>query len=188
MADNEQQPASDTKVAETKATKADPKVKPNGRKYKVFDTSCTGSSRKRTHDVMVDGELRQVEFNYPNAVEMPFAHAMKFLREGFIVKDDEGNVVNRPNEQTVESVVAFGTDSVVARLTELTAESLFTRVATLPGGEAFRANSSKNDMVAFLEESAKKKLGRSKRDPDDATGGEMSDAELDSMGLSEAAE
>lgn len=188
-------PKAGAKPAAEKAAEAAPAPAPkaaaarrpaSNRLYSVTDTSATAGNRKRTHDIMIDGEIKSVDFVYNAPTQMPFAEAMKFQKEGFIVKDDAGNVVNRPTEVTLESVAQFGPDKVVAYLSELTREALYARAAILPGGEDFTSATVKETLVSFLTESSRKKISDNTR----SQGGieELAEDELEGMGIqSEAA-
>lgn len=128
------------------------------RMYKVQDTSCNSTNRTRVHDIMIDGSIKQVEFIYPNPTVMPFAEAMKFQKEGFVVTDEDGDIVSRPSEMTVETISQFGPDKVLANYEELTKEALYSRIVILPGGENTSPANSKESMISFLKDAALKKI------------------------------
>lgn len=151
------------------------------RLFTVTDTSATSSNQKRVHDIFVDGKVKQVEFSYARATTMPFAEAMKFQKEGFIVHDEEGLLVPRPSESTVESIAQFGPDKVIADLGELTREALYSRAAVLSGGEKFSPGSPKDTLIDFIKESASKKIAANTR-PDPEVE-DIDEGDLDKMGL-----
>lgn len=163
-------------AANTKATPRPPRM------YTVQDTSCTASSPDRTHDMMIDGEVKSVNFKYPNPLPMPFAEAMKFLKDGFIVRDQEGNVVLMPTETKLETLTQFGVDKVIASLSELTVESLYARAAGMPGGERLRPNSTRPALISFLKEASQKMMAQNTKQ-DRKENLEMSEGELENMGL-----
>lgn len=151
------------------------------RMIEVVDKSCTSHSRTREHEILMDGDVTHVKFEYGKKMLLPFSVAMKFQKDGFELKDEDGNVFQRTPESTVETIVSFGPEKVVAHITELTQEAVYVRAAMLPGGEKFKPASPKEKMVEFLIESARQKLGSVK--PAGETIEEMSENELENLGL-----
>lgn len=150
------------------------------RLFAVTDTSATSTVPTRVHDVIVDGKTKQITFKYGEPSMLSFAEAMKFQKEGFIVNDEDGLLVQRPSETTVETLSQFGADKVIADLNELTREALYVRAATLPGGEVLKIGSPKDVLVKFIRDSASKKLKDSTA-TEEVT--ELADSELDKLGL-----
>lgn len=150
--------------------------------YEVVDSSCTSQYPSRIHDINIEGKIKQVKFAYGDKTLLPFAEAMKFQRDGFEVLDDKGAAMPRAADTPMEIAVRLAPDQVIARLSELTADALYARAVTLPGGEKFKANTSKDTLIGFLAEAAKAKTEPSASE--EIT--EMSSDELDGMGVSES--
>lgn len=148
----------------------------SNRLFAVTDSSATTNNRKRTHDIIIDGDIKSVDFEYNKPTMLPFAEAMKFQKEGFVVKDEDGNIILAPTEMSIDSMTQFGPDKVVAHLHELTQESLYARAATLPGGEDFNPRAAKGELIAFLTSTATKKIKENRRQSDD-----MAPADLDNL-------
>lgn len=134
-----------------RAVSAAPKAEPDT--LFVTDTTCTPEYPKRTHVIMVNGMRETKTFEYGKTLEMPAAHAMKFLptRE-FIVTDHTGKryePVANPVDRHV-NITALSPGQVVASLDELTTKALLVRARTLNGGEKFGANSNRDEMAAFI--------------------------------------
>lgn len=118
--------------------------------FNVYDTSATAQNPVRIHDLVFDGIVEQVKFNYGEATKLPLAKALKFQKAGFLVKDADDVLIPTPSEtpETVKTQLKEG--EIIARYEELTNEALLLRVAILPGGEAFTRASKKKELVDFL--------------------------------------
>lgn len=119
--------------------------------YRVTDTSATANNPKRTHEIIINGEIKSVFFEYGKATLVPFEEAAKFQKsEGFIVTNDEGNVMEKPSDVPPAIMHTMKTNECIARFDEMTREALYMRSVMLPGGEKFKGNAGKDDLVAFL--------------------------------------
>lgn len=156
-----QQPAQQKSATNKKPAAVKAASKPSF--YSVVDTSATAKVQHRIHDIQVDGGVQQVEFHYGKPTQMGFSQAMKFLKEGFIVRDPKGAVVIRPTETTLELSSQFGAGKVVAHLHELNRDALYTRAVSLPGGEKLSNTSTASELAEFIFNVTKSKLDASKR-------------------------
>lgn len=124
----------------------------NQKLFKVIDSSLTLDSPKRTHQIIIDGEIVDVVFEYGTDKILPEAVAMKFAKDGFrIVHFECGTEVYIPHDNPIGAPVKLGDDEVIARYTELTFEAIRTRAVILPGGEKFvKEDAEIKDMIDFL--------------------------------------
>lgn len=121
-------------------------------KMKVQDTTATAVSGMRTHDILCDGRVFQYSFKPGEALEMPPAHAWKFVPiDSFIVTDEKDNRIRQtiPITKGVETG-QLKDDECIARYEELTIEALLSRAVPLPGGERMGRQSGKEGLAAFL--------------------------------------
>jgi len=160
--------------------------------WTVVDTNCK-ASETRTHAIMVDGQERPYTFKYAEDLPMPEAHARKFVHDlAFDVKNADGRRIKPaiPITKGFDGRFTLDDDQCVARLDELSMESLLDRAAPLPGGEKLSLKSGKAAVIKFLIDARKKKLTQNlspeKRETDGETD-EMSAAELQRMAELEAA-
>lgn len=150
--------------------------------YQVWDTSATHSVRQREHEIIFNGEIETIHFEYNKPTLMPFEKAIKFRQEGFIVKDPNGFQVVGPNKQVDTITDKLAPDEVIARLDELTIESLIVRAVMRPGGEHYSKSSSKTDLIKFLLKDKGVKPARRGRPTEDLIDDEpMSDEQLRNM-------
>lgn len=153
----------------------------------VTDTCCQPNPphNQRTHQHVIGGKLEQFTFQYATRLEMPFEHAMKFLRhsEGFLVEerllDGDGSSYRTyepppadldPHAARGDRIVLTETQ-VIAEYRELTAEAIKIRVMMEVGGERFK-NSSKELMIGFLQEQRKAKAVANLAEPETGPGSE----------------
>lgn len=164
--------------------------------WSVIDRNATSGSR--THHPLGLGQ-EAVVFNPGKKTQMPQEIAAKFLCDpAFHVFDPDGNRVTALRQVTAEEAkqgIVLAEDEVIAKFDELSQESLLRRAHLLPGGEAFKKNARRDDLVEFLltkrDPSAEGSIGAAKRAARDAgkvepaaegvADAEMSDAELDAM-------
>lgn len=123
--------------------------------FRVTDSSATAEHPVRNHEVMVDGQVRQVEFKYGEPTVLSMDVAMKFKKDGFKIADFDGREV-KPNAVTDETVrIRIGDDEVVAKYEELSIDALQMRAVVLPGGERFLQGPVEKDaVIAFLKNPA----------------------------------
>lgn len=119
----------------------------------VLDTSATGESPVRSHDVFYNGKIERVEFKFGQPTPMPFDLGCKFMLPGFIVKDGDGLDMSAP-PVTVDAVkFQIGDDEIVAKYEELTQEALMLRALGRVGGEQFADNhtATRAELITFLK-------------------------------------
>lgn len=121
----------------------------------VTDSTATPGYPTRTHEIIVNGNNVQYEFQHGKSCEMPYAHGMKFLGiESFEVKHRDGtriptlpNVAERANGQQPPKLRP---DEVIAKFDELSEEALIRRSNAIPGGERFTGQSDRDALIGFL--------------------------------------
>ncbi len=124
---------------------------------KVLDTTATPEGGNRRHEIIINGVKRAYTFEPLVPLDMPDAHARKFVEiDSFHVIDDEGNrlrtlipITRGFGEQTPKGTL-LGSDECIARLDELTFEALLARCGPLAGGERMKRTDTKETLVAFL--------------------------------------
>lgn len=117
---------------------------------KVVDSSATMNFPKRVHDIIMNGEVKRIEFTYGKPTELPFEEAAKFQRQGFTVYNADGSILKPPSEVPPAIQLGIKVNECVARLEELTQDALYLRAASLIGGEKFTRGATKKDLVKFL--------------------------------------
>lgn len=119
---------------------------------KVTDKSCTDLSGDRHHQIMVGGELLTITFSHGKEKHLPFEQGVKFAgKDGFVVEDSDGIALGVG--VTAEGIRhELADDEVVAKLTELTVDSLKLRAAAKKGGEMFlkAGDEDRADLIAFI--------------------------------------
>lgn len=144
--------------------------------YRVVDSSATAEHPIRNHEVMVDGQVRQVDFRYGEPTVLPMNVAMKFRKEGFKVSDFDGHEVklNAVTDETVR--IRIGDDEVVAKYDELSIDALQMRAVILPGGEKFLQGPIQKDaVIAFLKAPLAPPVEEVPADPEVLTDAEPAD-------------
>jgi len=176
-------------------SKTTPVTKSDLAPWSVQDTTCVAGGPKRTHEIIVDGHIKPQSFEYGVPLAMPETHARKFVHiPEFIVLNAEGKRVKPAIPITMgfdaSGKLTLAEDQCVARLDELSMESLLSRAAPLLGGEKMTLKTGKSAVIAFLIDARKKKITQNistdKRDGDVETD-EMSDAEMRRMAEFEVA-
>lgn len=120
--------------------------------HKVVDSSCTAEYPVRYHEIQVHGEWYRIKFEFGVETIMPFDKAAKFLQAGFVVTDHEGSELSLPSTSAAASSLMLAGDEVVAKMSELTLESLKVRAAQKKGGEMFldAPAASRPDIIKFI--------------------------------------
>ena len=162
--------------------------------WTVQDTTCVAGGPKRTHEIIVDGRIKPCTFEYGVPLSMQESHARKFVHiPEFIVLNAEGKRVKPAIPITLgfdaSGKLTLAEDQCVARLDELSMESLLSRAAPLLGGEKMTLKTGKATVIAFLIE-ARKKITQNlspERRESDGEADEMSDAEVKRLAELEAA-
>ncbi len=146
---------------------------------KVFDTSATSDVPVREHDIMFNGVIEKVKFNYGQPTVLPVEKALKFNKDGFIIKGMDDSPYEKPVQVDNVTQSRLAPGEVVAKLEELTTEALRIRVALKPNGEAL-AKAKKEELVEFLKgETAAAPVAATAK-PAAGQTGETADGELDS--------
>lgn len=145
---------------------------------KVFDTSATSDAPVREHDIMFNGVIEKVKFNYGQPTVLPVEKALKFNKDGFIIKGMDDSHYEKPVQVDNVTQSRLAPGEVVAKLEELTTEALRIRVALKPNGEAL-AKAKKEELVEFLKGETAAAPAAS-ANPAAGQAGETADGELDS--------
>lgn len=131
----------------------------------VYDSSATAENPKRIHDLMIEGLITPIAFEYGKPTELPYEIGIKFMKDGFRVCEQGAAVALKPPPVTDETIrYRIAADEVIAKLSELSDEALRLRVAIKPGGEKL-LSSDRGELLDFL-------LGAAKVEAE-ATGGEL---------------
>lgn len=141
--------------------------------YHVYDQNQRGKE-PRKHDVIiklekaVDGTVTNVDYvTYDlysdKPCKMQMEHALKFLCDpAFKVVNTDGNRVEPVAKfDPSKPITKLADDEIVCKNVELSHESLLRRVKVLPGSEAVSANSTIEELAAFLTAWNRSKRGLS---------------------------
>lgn len=113
----------------------------------VMDTSATFDCPVREHQIMLNGEIKTVTFEHGKPTILSKEIGLKFMMAGFIVRDAEDNELVIPTSSADE----LAEDEVVAKLSELTDDSLLIRSLSKVGGEQFAVGEvSRKALISFL--------------------------------------
>jgi hypothetical protein len=126
----------------------------------VMDGSATPTSGDRIHELMhAGGRLKSYTFEYGKPLHLPFALAVRFLKnEGFYRTDAAGEEIpferapKRPEELAAGEKLTISDDQVIARYSELTNEALTLRAAMLPASEEVVAKGPREAVIKFIVE------------------------------------
>jgi len=129
-----------------------------GKTLFVLDSTANARFPTRTHDLIVgyDEEIPLVQtytFTAHKRLEMPFAHAVKFLKIAeFVVSEDaEGKRRYDPTPSGKQAGMPVrDSNQVVANLSELTIDALLIRCNQMTGGETITKRDGKEAMIDFL--------------------------------------
>lgn len=134
-------------------------------KVYVLDTTATAERPIRKHDMVIDGLIRPITFEFGKPTALDQHVAIKFLKhDGFKLTDKDGNLLKyehrpkQPDELGAGEKFKLGENEVVARYDELTLASIFARACELPGGEQFakQTKPDRGEMIAFIKATKKK--------------------------------
>lgn len=117
---------------------------------KVFDTSATSEVPVREHDIVFNGLIEKIKFNYGQPTVLPVEKALKFNKDGFIIKGMDDSPYEKPVQVDNVTQSRLAPGEVVAKLEELTTEALRIRVALKPNGEAL-SKAKKEELIEFLK-------------------------------------
>ena len=168
----------------SKTTSAPP-TKAERAPWTVQDTNCK-PEETRTHEIVVDGLIKAYPFKYGVELSMPEGNARKFMHDpAFIVKNPEGRRV-KPAISITRGFDASGNliladDECVARLEELSMESLLDRAAPMKDGEKLSLKSGKAAVIKFLTEARRTKIAQNISPVKDLAVDEMSDLDFKRM-------
>lgn len=122
----------------------------------VSDTSATAENPTRTHHVTVNGIMQEVVFKYGEMKELAYETGIKFLQDGFIIREPgSDNPMKRPAATDENVRIRIGADEIVASYDELTDSALKLRAAGKPDGEKFIVGEfSRESAIDFLKGAA----------------------------------
>lgn len=156
----------------------------------VIDPTVQPDGPKRTHEILrADKSMAQYTFGFQEPLGVPLPHALKFLENGFrVFADPECTRALKRSRSAKDGhdgqvLQALADHEVIAGVDELTQAALYKRAAALPGGDAFKPNAKKDDLVAFVTAFNRENSERRKRvEVDDMPdGGGLSPAEVDKI-------
>lgn len=118
----------------------------------VQDLTSKKPKEARVHQLIFDGVTKDFPFLPNERVEMPFAHACKFLVDpAFVVTDHDGKrYVPSPKRVKASDIARLGPDQVIAGLNELGTEALYVRAVKFPDGEKLNRATSRAELIEFL--------------------------------------
>lgn len=123
------------------------------KKVLVIDHSVTELVPERIHQIPVDGEIVEVKFNHDVDTVLPFGLGVKFLKDGFTVKELDGTEELRLPPVPSDSIAQqLASDECVAKYSELTLEALKLRAAQKAGGEIYldADEDERDNMISLL--------------------------------------
>jgi hypothetical protein len=140
----------------------------------VLDTTAVAGHPPRSHEMIENGVIKTYTFKPGEALELPLATAIKFLKhEAFKRTDKDGNLEpyarrpKQPDEMGAGERFVIGDDQTIASYGELTNMALLQRTLELPGGEAIRDKGDRQSMIDFLRESGiKDREAKRSKQPD----------------------
>jgi len=118
----------------------------------VIDSSAVEFGEERTHDIILNGEIISVTFKFGKKTILPFEQGVKFMKDGFVILDVDGDSLNIPAVASDNVSSQIGYDECVAKYSELTFSALKLRAAQKVGGEIYlksKAGDTKN-IISFL--------------------------------------
>jgi hypothetical protein len=125
----------------------------------VLDSTATPEAPARTHEMIVDGAIREFTFKSRVPLELPRAIALRFVKhDSFKLTNAQGEPIaefrrqpRQPDELQAGETLTLADDETVARYDELSTPALQHRVLEMPGSEHFDAPApSRKDMIAFI--------------------------------------
>lgn len=123
----------------------------------VIDTTLNEEYPAKEHDVIVDGAVQTIAFRLGKDTILPYKMALKFMKDGFIVRElEDGYDINLPPVAAENVTQQLAHDECVAKYEELTMPALKVRAAQRIGGEIFleAEDADKKDIVNFLSGAA----------------------------------
>lgn len=121
--------------------------------FLVIDSSCTAEGKPRIHDILVDGHFERIVFKYGEPTLLPYHKAVKFMLDGFTVKDaDTDSTLHNPSVTDETVRIRIGADEIVAKYEELEMTALKIRAGKMVGGEVYiTKKASKAELIAFIK-------------------------------------
>lgn len=157
--------------------------------FGVVDTNVK-PGKQRTHTFTDDdGQLIQYTFGHNVQVEIPHRHAVRLqqIKSFQVFRKNGERLPHLPAKHPLDvnpNDVKLKDGQCIAVFEELTREALFARAVLFPGGQRFKANAKREELIRFLKGLAPiadrlAQIGDAGGDvdPDDV----MSDDELDKM-------
>ncbi len=123
-----------------------------GKFLEVIDSSTTETHRERTHDIIVNGEVIPITFVFGKRTILPFEQGIKFMKDGFEVKEVDGDSLELPAVASENVQFQLKKDECVAKYTELTLSALKLRAAKKNGGEMYldATDEDREDIISFI--------------------------------------
>lgn len=125
----------------------------NKKQLAVTDHSATEEYPVRSHDLLIGGHVKTVEFKYGIPTVLDFAVGAKFMgKDGFTVTDTDGLDVDMPAVATDNVSAQLAKDECVAKFSELSFSALKLRAAQQVDGEVFleAEEDAREDIISFL--------------------------------------
>ncbi len=148
-----------------------PEPAPKREMLYVLDLSAQDENG-RTHELFIDGLIKQFHFKRAVPTALPPFVAVKFLKypDSFKLTDEHGDLIpfqntpKQPHELQAGERFRLARDATVANYGELHTSALQLRVLQLDGGERFKDSRDREGMIEFIirsiEAKEKKNLGR----------------------------
>lgn len=120
--------------------------------FLVIDSSVNEDNPVREHEIIVKGQIIPVVFRLGEPKILPFEHAMKFMKDGFTVKEVNGSDINLPAVPTDSVSAQLAPDETVAKYSELTFSALKLRAAQKSDGDIYLEAKEEDrlEIISFL--------------------------------------
>ncbi len=118
----------------------------------VIDSSVNEENPKRVHEVIIEGEIEEVKFSLDEPTVLPFKVGVKFMKDGFTVREATGEDIVLPAVATDNVAAQIASDECVAKYSELTFSALKIRAAQEVDGEIYldADEEDRQDIINFL--------------------------------------
>lgn len=130
----------------------------------VLDMTAIPGKGTRIHEMVVEGRIRTFKFEPTEALELPVAIAIKFLKhKEFRRTDAHGNLLayrrqpKQPDELGAGEAFKLEDHQSIADYCELTTVALLQRALELPGGEMLPDKTDRQALIDFLIKSKVKR-------------------------------
>lgn len=118
----------------------------------VTDSSATEEVKEREHEIVVGGEIIPVKFKHGEPTILPFEQGVKFMKDGFTVREVDGKDLKLPPVAADNVVQSLKPNECVATYDELTLNALKMRAAQRSGGEIYldAGEEDKDNLINFM--------------------------------------